>query len=61
MLMSWQWQANIHSFIESDDRIGAVLKFLDDAINELDTMESVVSSYKIHLNVGDDAVYGLTG
>ena len=61
MLMSWQWQANIHSFIESDDRIGTVLKFLDDAINELDTMESVVSSYKIHLNVRDDAVYGLTG
>ena len=61
MLMSWQWQANIHSFIESDDRIGTVLKFLDDAINELDTMESVVSSYKIHLNVGDDSVYGLTG
>lgn len=28
-----------------------MLKFLDDAINELDNMESVMSSYKIHLNV----------
>ncbi|RPD57026.1 hypothetical protein L227DRAFT_578216 [Lentinus tigrinus ALCF2SS1-6] len=51
-------KANIHSFIESDDRIGTVLKFLDDAINELDTMGSVVSSYKIHLNaVSDDIAY----
>lgn len=33
-----------------------MLKFLDDAINELDTMESVVSSYKIHLNVGQLAM-----
>ncbi|OJT02748.1 Exocyst complex component 1 [Trametes pubescens] len=51
-------KANIHSFIESDDRVLTVLKFLDDAINELDTMESVVSAYKIHLNaVSDDIVY----
>ncbi|KAI0652057.1 exocyst complex component Sec3-domain-containing protein [Trametes meyenii] len=51
-------KANIHSFIESDDRVLTVLKFLDDAINELDTMESVVSSYKIHLNaVSDDIAY----
>ncbi|OSD03282.1 hypothetical protein PYCCODRAFT_1434698 [Trametes coccinea BRFM310] len=51
-------KANIHSFIESDDRVLTVLKFLDDAITELDTMESVVSSYKIHLNaVSDDIAY----
>ncbi|KAI0715395.1 exocyst complex component Sec3-domain-containing protein [Earliella scabrosa] len=51
-------KANIHSFIESDDRIVTVLKFLDDAIAELDTMESVVSSYKIHLNaVSEDIAY----
>ncbi|KAI0756800.1 exocyst complex component Sec3-domain-containing protein [Daedaleopsis nitida] len=51
-------KANIHSFIESDDRIVTVLKFLDDALAELDTMESVVSSYKIHLNaVSDDIAY----
>ncbi|KAI1789802.1 exocyst complex component Sec3-domain-containing protein [Ganoderma leucocontextum] len=51
-------KANIHSFIESDDRVVTVLKFLDDAINELDNMESVMSSYKIHLNaVSDDIAY----
>lgn len=37
-----------------------MLKFLDDAINELDTMESVVSSYKIHLNVCQYAIKCLT-
>lgn len=45
-------QANIHSFLESDDRINIVVKFLDEAISELDNMDSLVSSYKIHLNVG---------
>jgi Exocyst complex component Sec3 len=43
-------QANIHSFIETDDRVTLVLKFLDEAILELDNMDSLVSSYKIHLN-----------
>lgn len=44
-------QANIHSFLESDDRVTVVMKCMDDALAELDTMESLVSSYKIHLNV----------
>ena len=44
------FQANIHSFIETDDRVTLVLKFLDEAINELDNMDGLVSSYKIHLN-----------
>jgi hypothetical protein len=44
-------QANIHSFLEFDDRIGVVLKYMDEAISELDGMDSLVSSYKIHLNV----------
>ncbi|PCH33938.1 hypothetical protein WOLCODRAFT_135407 [Wolfiporia cocos MD-104 SS10] len=51
-------KANIHSFIESDDRVNLVLKYLDDAIAELDGMDSVLSSYKIHLNaVNDDIAY----
>ncbi|KAH9982337.1 exocyst complex component Sec3-domain-containing protein [Lactifluus volemus] len=55
--------ANIHSFIETDDRVAQVLKFLDDAILELDNMDSLVSSYKIHLNasqllaVNDDILF----
>ena len=44
-------QANIHSFLESDDRIAKVVHYLDDAIQELDSMETTISSYKIHLNV----------
>ena len=48
-----RYQANIHSFIESDDRVNIVLKFLEDAIGELDSMDSIISSYKIHLNVSD--------
>lgn len=43
-------QANVHSFIETDDRVTLVLGFLDEAINELDNMDGLVSSYKIHLN-----------
>ncbi|KAF8078783.1 exocyst complex component, sec3 subunit [Lyophyllum atratum] len=51
-------KANIHSFLESDDRIGIVLKYLDEAVTELDNMDSLVSSYKIHLNtVSDDISY----
>lgn len=51
-------KANIHSFLESDDRIGIVLKYMDDAIAELDNMGSLVSSYKIHLNVNLDRFHG---
>ncbi|KAJ7169718.1 exocyst complex component sec3 subunit [Mycena filopes] len=48
-------KANIHSFLESDDLIDVVLKYMDEAVVELDNMDSLVSSYKIHLNaVGDD-------
>ena len=31
--------------------MGLVLKYVDDAIHELDGMDMLVSSYKIHLNV----------
>lgn len=44
-------QANIHSFLESDDRIALVLQYMDGAIAELDSIGTLVSSYKIHLNV----------
>ncbi|KAF8898913.1 exocyst complex component Sec3-domain-containing protein [Infundibulicybe gibba] len=51
-------KANIHSFLESDDRINIVLKYMDEALSELDNMDSLVSSYKIHLNaVSDDITY----
>ncbi|KAH7334433.1 exocyst complex component Sec3-domain-containing protein [Rhizoctonia solani] len=51
-------KANIHSFVESDDRLALVLKYIDDALNELNDMDSMISSYKVHLNaVGDDISY----
>jgi hypothetical protein len=48
-----KFQANIHSFLEADDRIAVVLRYMDEAVAELDTMGSLISSYKIHLNVSN--------
>ena len=45
------FKANIHSFLESDDRLALLMKFMDEAISEIDNMESLISTYKIHLNV----------
>ncbi|KAH9486586.1 Exocyst complex component 1 [Psilocybe cubensis] len=51
-------KANIHSFLESDDRVAVVMKYMEDAIAELDAMDGLISTYKIHLNaVGDDISY----
>ncbi|KAF9479714.1 exocyst complex component, sec3 subunit [Pholiota conissans] len=51
-------KANIHSFLESDDRVSVVMKFMDDALAELDNMDSLISTYKIHLNaVNEDILY----
>ncbi|KXN85680.1 Exocyst complex component 1 [Leucoagaricus sp. SymC.cos] len=51
-------KANIHAFLESDDRINLVMKFMDDALAELDNLDGLISSYKIHLNVcHDDILY----
>ncbi|KAG8937030.1 hypothetical protein FRC03_004096 [Tulasnella sp. 419] len=48
-------KANIHSFLESDERVAAVLNYINGALVELDELESRISSYKVHLNaVGDD-------
>lgn len=44
-------QANIHSFLESDDQVMMVIKHMDEGIAELDNLDSILSSYKIHLNV----------
>jgi len=37
--------------LESDDRVNLVIKYLDEALGEVDAMDSLISSYKIHLNV----------
>ena len=46
-------QANMYSFVESDDRVAIVLKYIEDAVKELDEMDALVQSYKIHLNVSE--------
>jgi hypothetical protein len=46
-------KANIHSFLESDDRVNLVVKYLDEALGEVDAIDSLISSYKIHLNVSN--------
>lgn len=51
-------RANIHSFLETDDRITTVLQYINDAIEELNTMDSQVMSYKVQLNaVSEDIAY----
>lgn len=46
-------QANMYSFVESDDRVAIVLKYIEEAVKELDEMDALVQSYKIHLNVSE--------
>ncbi len=50
--------ANIHAFLESDDRISAVLRGIDEAVGELNEMDSHLASYKMQLNgVTEDIGY----
>lgn len=46
-------QANIHAFLESDDRIAAVLSGIDEALLELDAMDTNITAYKMQLNVSN--------
>jgi hypothetical protein len=43
----------MYSFVESDDRVAIVLKYIEEAVKELDEMDALVQSYKIHLNVSE--------
>lgn len=45
----------MYSFVESDDRVAIVLKYIEEAVKELDEMDALVQSYKIHLNVSEGA------
>jgi len=44
----------MYSFVESDDRVAIVLKYIEEAVKELDEMDALVQSYKIHLNVSEE-------
>jgi len=53
--------ANIHSFLESDDQVMMVINHMDEAIAELDNLDSILSSYKIHLNAVSDDILHIQG
>ncbi|KAH7105258.1 hypothetical protein BKA62DRAFT_692231 [Auriculariales sp. MPI-PUGE-AT-0066] len=52
---------HIHSFLETDDRIATVLKFIDEALEELGGMESQVTGYKIQLTAVSDDIGFIQG
>lgn len=43
--------ANIHAFLESDDRVDQVLSHIDEALKELDDIDIQLSGYRMQLNV----------
>ncbi|ORX34673.1 exocyst complex component Sec3-domain-containing protein [Kockovaella imperatae] len=43
-------QANIHAFLESDDRIAQVLGHIDEALQELDDIDMQITGYRMQLN-----------
>lgn len=51
-------QANIHAFLESDDRLAQVLGHIDEALAELEDIDLQITGYKMQLNaVSDDISY----
>ena len=51
-------QANIHAFLESDDRIAQVLGHIDEALLELDDIDMQITGYRMQLNaVSEDISY----
>ncbi|KAE8232462.1 hypothetical protein CF326_g2505 [Tilletia indica] len=49
-------EANIHGMVESDERVGLVIKHMDDALLQLDTMESMIMRFKMSLNGRDEDI-----
>lgn len=47
------FQANIHSYLESDDRVLTVIKLIDETVAVIDDLDGYISSYKVQLNVSD--------
>jgi hypothetical protein len=45
--------ANIHAFLESDDRIAQVLAHVDEALAELEDIDMQITGYKMQLNVSN--------
>ncbi|MCO5588234.1 hypothetical protein L7F22_042189 [Adiantum nelumboides] len=48
--------ANIHAIIESDDRVNFVVQHIEQALHELDVIDSMIAGYKIQLNARDEDI-----
>ncbi|KDN37950.1 hypothetical protein K437DRAFT_240402 [Tilletiaria anomala UBC 951] len=48
--------ANIHALIESDDRVAHVIQHIEEALGQLDVMDSVMSTFKASLNARNDDI-----
>lgn len=52
--------AGIHAIIESDDRVNDVVKYLDNALAEVDRMDQMLTLYRTHLNVSSSSSIEIT-
>ncbi len=48
--------ANIHAIIESDDRVALVVKHMEEALADLDMMDSMIAGFKVQLNARADDI-----
>jgi hypothetical protein len=53
--------ANIHAIIESDDRVSLVVRHMEEALHQLDVIDSMVASYKMQLNARADDIKHIEG
>lgn len=48
--------ANIHAIIESDDRVALVVKHMEEALADLDMLDSMIAGFKVSLNARADDI-----
>lgn len=53
--------ANIHAIIESDDRVSWVVRHMEEALHQLDLIDSMVASYKMQLNARAEEISHIEG
>ncbi|CAD6905109.1 unnamed protein product [Tilletia controversa] len=49
-------EANIHGMVQSDERVGLVIKHMDDALAQLDVMDGMIMRFKMSLNGRDEDI-----
>jgi hypothetical protein len=49
--------ANIHAIIESDDRVNLVVQHMEQALHELDVIDSMIAGFKVQLNARAEDIY----